>query len=155
MSKPLCATFMTLLLMLPAGAAMAQAGPTSGATSPAIGGYSPVSYFEHGEAQLGSAEHAVTHEGEIYYFTDAEQRQRFLTDPERYAPLFPHHCPYNLALGRAAAIDPTNFKIVAGRLLIFHLSAEMNARDEWHKYDSEEQQKLLQRARGNFKLLEF
>ncbi len=144
-----------LLFLLPAAAATAQSMFEPAPTTPAIGGYSPVSYFEHGEAQLGSPEHAVTYEGSVYYFRDAEQRQRFLSEPERYAPLFPHHCPYNLALGRAAAIDPTNFEIVAGRLLIFHRSEEMNALDEWHKHDREEQEKLLERARGNIKLVEF
>ncbi len=144
-----------LLLVLMAAGAGAEDVVTPGEATLALGGYSPVSYFEHGEAQMGSPEHAAIHDGSVYYFTSAEQLERFLENPAGYAPAFPHHCPYNLALGRAAAIDPTNFRIVAGQLLIFHRSEKMDGLQKWNSHDADEQEKLLERARGNFKLLRF
>ncbi|MFU8821102.1 MAG: YHS domain-containing (seleno)protein [Gammaproteobacteria bacterium] len=152
MLKQFC--LVTVLSLAAAGAA-AENVVTAGEANPALGGYSPVSYFEHGEPRLGSPEYQATHDGSVYYFTSAEQLERFLENPAAYAPAFPHHCPYNLALGRAAAIDPTNFRIVGGQLLIFHRSEEMDGLQKWNGHDADEQEKLLERARGNFKLLRF
>jgi len=143
------------LLMLAWAGAVAEEFVTPGDTSPALGGFSPISYFGDGEPQPGLPQHAASHDGVTYYFRSATEVQRFREDPESYAPLFPHHCPYNLALGRAAAIDPTNFRIVAGRLLVFHRSEEMDGREEWTRHDAGEQERLLERARGLRKLIRF
>ena len=42
----------------------------------AVQGYSPVSYFEKGIAEMGSPEFAVTHDGTTYYLTSAEQAEK-------------------------------------------------------------------------------
>ncbi len=47
----------------------------------AIGGYSPVSYFEKGQAELGSPDHAVEHDSKVYHFTSAEQAKMFPRHP--------------------------------------------------------------------------
>lgn len=154
MATPKNFGLVTLLVLVASGVG-AQELVTPQDASPALGGYSPLSYFEHGEPRLGSPEHQATHDGTTYYFTSAGQLERFLKDPERYAPLFPYHCPYNLALGRAASIDPTNFRIVADRLLLFHRSEEMDGLQKWNRHEADEQEDLLERARGNFKLLRF
>lgn len=146
---------LAILLLLATNGVGAQEVITPQDASPALGGYSPVSYFEHEEPRLGSPKHQATHDGTTYYFTSGAQRERFLADPERYAPLFPYHCPYNLALGRAASIDPTNFRIVADRLLLFHRSEEMDGLEKWNHHGAAEKEELLERARGNFKLIEF
>jgi len=119
----------------------------------AIQGYSPVSYFEEGRAEMGLPEFTAVHDGRTYRFTDAEQEAKFEADPETYAPLFPNHCPYNLALGRKAKIDPTNFKIVGDDLLLFHRSEEMDGLEKWNEADDE--QELLRRAESNYTLFEF
>lgn len=155
MARSLNGSGPALALLLVANGVVAQGFTPPPDPRPALEGYSPVSYFEHGEPQLGSPEYTATHGGDVYYFTSAEQLEGFTGDPDRYAPLFPRHCPYNLALGRAAAIDPTNFRIVADRLLLFHRSEEMDGAKEWTRNDAKQQKKLLERARGNFRLLEF
>ena len=119
----------------------------------AIDGYSPVSYFESGQAEKGQPEHKTQYNQRTYHFTDAEQLARFEANPQKYEPLFPNHCPYNLALGRQVAIDPTNFKILDGNLLLFHKSEEMDGLEQWESHDDERE--LLERARGNYTLFEF
>lgn len=146
---------LVIFLVLGASGVGAQELVTPQDASPALGGYSPVSYFEHEEPRLGSPEHQATHDGTAYYFTSGAQLEQFLSEPDRYAPLFPDHCPYNLALGRAASIDPTNFRIVADRLLLFHRSEEMDGLQKWNHHEADEKDELLERARGNFKLLKF
>lgn len=98
----------------------------------AIGGYSPVSYFERNRAERGSPQFAAEHEGKTYWLVSAEQKARFEADPRAFEPAFNAFCPFSLALGRKVAIDPTRFKIVEGKLLLFHNSAELDALEEWN-----------------------
>lgn len=102
----------------------------------AIEGYSPVSYFEKGIAERGKSEFSVDYQGRTYYFASAEQAGKFSRDPVKYKPRF-DLCPYSLTLGRKVAIDPTSFKIIAGQLLLFHNSEELDALKEWNKKDDD------------------
>lgn len=145
--------FITLAAVLLAGSVLAQPRGQSDVPELAIEGYSPVSYFEEGRPEVGSPEHSTVYEDRIYYFTSRAQLEKFEADPESYAPLFPNHCPYHLALGRAVAIDPTNYKIADGRLLIFHKSEEMDGLEKWNSHGDEEE--LIERARGTWKLMDF
>lgn len=127
--------------------------PAQDALPLAIEGYSPVSYFEEGRPERGLPEFTAVHEDRTYRFTDAEQQDKFEADPEAYAPIFPNHCPYNLALGRRASIDPTNFKIAGDSLLLFHRSDEMDGLERWNENGDE--QELMSRAESNWTLFEF
>ena len=123
--------------------------------SPRLGieGYSPVSYFEEGRPEMGLPEFTAVYNNRTYRFTDAGQLEKFKADPDAYAPLFPNHCPYNLALGRKVKIDPTNFKIAGNDLLLFHRSEEMDGLKKWNEH--EDQDELLRRAESNYTLFEF
>ena len=94
-----------------------------------IQGFSPVSYFEHNRAELGSREFSVNYKKRIYYFTSVEQVESFKKNPKKYIPKYGDYCPYHLALGRRVAIDPTNFKLHNGGLLLFHNSVELSTID--------------------------
>ncbi len=118
-----------------------------------IQGYSPVSYFEHGRAEKGSPEYTATYNQRIYQFTSAEQLARFNADPRSFEPMFPNHCPFNLALGRQASIDPENFKIVGGNLLLFHRSEDMDGLEEWEAENNDDE--LLERAKAQYTLFRF
>lgn len=119
----------------------------------AIEGYSPVSYFERGQAERGRAEFSAVYNGFRYHFTDADQVATFKANPARFEPLFTEHCPYSLTLGRAVAIDPESFKIVGGHLLLFHRSDEMDGRQKWNQADDEHA--LLEQARSQYTLFRF
>ena len=102
---------------------------------------------------MGLAEFSVEYEGKLYWFASADQVETFNTNPTRYLPIFDAFCPYSLTLGRQVPIDPTNFKIIADQLLLFHLSDESNGLEEWNRSNNEEIS--LRHARGAFLLLEF
>ena len=121
--------------------------------SPAIGGYSPVSYFDPGRPEKGSPAHSSRHEGKVYWLTSAEQVEQFEADPDAYAPVFPDHCPYSLSLGRAVAIDPTNFLIIGNNLLLFHHSAEMDTLAQ--DLDPDKTEQMLRHARSNLLRMRF
>ena len=73
----------------------------------AIDGYDTVAYFTQGEAAKGDP--AFSHEwnGATWHFANAENRDRFIADPEAYAPQFGGWCAYALSVGEyAAEVDP-------------------------------------------------
>jgi hypothetical protein len=86
-------------------------------------------------------------------FTSSEQIDTFHANPTRYLPVFAEFFPYSLTLGRMVAIDPTNFKIVADRLLLFHRSDEIDGLKAWNR--SGDEKELMRRAKGQFTLFEF
>ena len=125
----------------------------AGAQAPAIGGYSPVSYFTENKAERGSAEFAVEHDGRVYYLTSDEQITLFREDPDKYRPRYTA-CPYSLAYGMVLPLDPTNFKIIGDTLLLFHRSEEKDALLEWNSSELGEEE-LLRRADANLWRVEF
>lgn len=142
---------MLVLLLIAGGLPYAMAQER--APGPAIGGYSPVSYFTENEAQLGNSEYAVEHDGLIYYLTSAQQVELFEANPEKYRPRY-QSCPYSLAYGMILPLDPTNFRIVGDNLLLFHRSEEKDGLVEWERSELTEKE-LLRRADANLVRLRF
>lgn len=102
----------------------------------AIDGYSPVSYFQRGIAEAGSAGFAARHRGITYWMTDGEQLAAFQADPDRYAPAHGGWCSLMLTgSGRLTPANPETFKIVDGKLLMFwsgdYNDMSINGRSNW------------------------
>ncbi len=106
---------------------------TTTQTEIAIGGYSPVSYFENGRAEVGSPDHAVPHDGKVFHLTSDEQAKTFRANPDKYLPEHGGACAYGASKGETFPVDPTNFKIVDDRLLLFLKNDEVDARELWEK----------------------
>ncbi|GJM10352.1 MAG: hypothetical protein DHS20C11_26280 [Lysobacteraceae bacterium] len=86
----------------------------------AIDGYSPVSYFQRGKPEQGSADFSSEFQGATYWLTDAEQLVLFEASPEKYIPAHGGWCSLMLSgSGRLSAANPNSFKIVDNRLLLF------------------------------------
>lgn len=119
----------------------------------ALEGYSVVSYFTAGRPEQGSPLHAVDHDGRRYLFTDEAQQARFEADPDRYLPRY-EICPFSLTMGQRLPLDPQNFRIVGGYLLLFHKSEEM---DGLVKFDESglTDEELIERADRSLTLLTF
>ncbi len=149
MLKP--ALFFTLTVLLGLISIPALADSTS--IEPSIEGYSPVSYFTVGKAEKGHPDFAVRHKGKVYFLTSAEQVEIYNQNPDKYRP---RHdiCSYSLALGQKSQLDPTNFKIVADTLLLFHKSEGVDGLQKWNNSELSEQE-LLERADKQFILLQF
>lgn len=151
------AAIFAMLLFMPTLALHAADSGTA-YEQPVLGGYSPVSYYEQGHPERGSRDYRSSYQGNLYWFTDKAQKRTFDANPAAYAPIFPRHCPYNLATGRQVGVDPTNFKIVDGQLLLFHRSAEQDGRERWEESISRSkitEKELLRRAESNFLKLNF
>ncbi len=83
---------------------------------PAAGGYDLVSYFTADAPRIGTPQHTAEHEGRLYWFANAENRDAFLAAPERYLPQYGGACAYAMARGRDVRADPLCHRIVNGRL---------------------------------------
>lgn len=108
----------------------------------ALEGYCPVAYFAVGRPLRGSAEHASTHRGVTYHFVSADAKAAFDADPEHYLPAFGGWCAFGMAVEDKFPVDPTAFKIVDGRLLVFLRNDDIDALALWE--DGHEQQLLRQ-----------
>ncbi|MGD9816144.1 MAG: YHS domain-containing (seleno)protein [Hyphomonadaceae bacterium] len=84
----------------------------------AVGGYDVVAYFTDNRAVRGSAQHRITHQGFEYRFASAEHLAAFRANPSRYLPQYGGYCAWAVAQGYTASGDPTNWRIVNGRLYL-------------------------------------
>jgi YHS domain-containing protein len=115
-----------LVLGLVAGissAALAQPAPAKVVVNKskqglALAGYDPVSYFGASGPAKGSPTFTASHLGGTYQFVSAENRDRFVQDPVKYAPQYGGYCGYGASRGYLAPVDPEAFTIMAGRLIL-------------------------------------
>lgn len=113
----------------------------------ALSGYSPVSYFD-GAPERGDARHAVEFRGVTYHLTDAAQVARFQSDPARYEPAFGGWCAFGMSVEDKFPVDPTNYRIVGGRLFLFLRNPAIDAGTLWDQGDERE---LVRKATAHWK----
>jgi YHS domain-containing protein len=112
-----------------------------------LSGYSPVSYVDLGQAQVGRPEFSTEHDGVKYYFTDEDQQGRFVADPAKYVPAFGGWCAFGMTVDKRFRPDPTKFKVVDGHLVLFLNDLEIDAAALW---DQGEDRELLKKAEENW-----
>lgn len=86
----------------------------------AVRGYDVVSYFVgEGVPVEGSEEFTVLYQGYEYRFANAENADRFIEDPDQYAPAYGGYCAWALGANDSLAEgDPNVYEIVDGRLFL-------------------------------------
>jgi hypothetical protein len=112
----MAAALVGILLALPA---IADETPINvDAQGVAIDGYDAVAYFKPSGALHGKPDIQAEWQGAIWYFVNADNRDAFLADPERYAPQYGGWCAFALSQGEYASdTDPGEaFTVVDGKL---------------------------------------
>lgn len=113
-------------LALAAGPAFAGEQYVDG-SGHAVSGYDVVAYFGLQQAPVGEAQPAAVPgrsditadwNGATWAFATEENRERFLADPERYAPAYDGHCAYGVALEGKVPGNPNLWRIVDGTLYL-------------------------------------
>jgi YHS domain-containing protein len=84
----------------------------------AVGGYDTVAYFTAGKPVAGTAEFTHEHEGAVWRFASAANRDAFKADPAKYAPQYGGYCAWAVSQGYTAKGDPDAWSIVNGRLYL-------------------------------------
>ena len=96
-------------------------------TKYALSGYDPVAYFDleqvpvgqrQPEAVPGKASITADYNGSIWAFSSEANREKFLSDPAKYAPQFDGHCAYGVAQGGKVPGNPNLWRIVDGKLFL-------------------------------------
>lgn len=96
----------------------------------AIRGADPVAYFTQGGYVPGSANYIYEWGGAIWQFASAENRDLFASNPEQYAPQYGGFCAWAVSQGYTAAIDPTAWRIVDGKL---YLNFDARVQRRWQQ----------------------
>jgi YHS domain-containing protein len=84
----------------------------------AIKGYDPVAYFTDAKPVKGDERFTSTHEGATYRFASEEHKKLFDADPVKYAVRYGGFCGYAVSRGYTADVDPAQFVITEGRLVL-------------------------------------
>lgn len=93
----------------------------------AIHGYDSVAYFTQSAPVKGTSEFTATYKNAIYQFSNAQNRDLFRQQPEKYAPQFGGFCAFGVTMDRKFDTDPTAFKIVDDKLYL-NLNAKVQKR---------------------------
>ena len=119
-----------LIALLACLAATAYAAGESNvdASGLALKGYDPVAYFTEQQPVRGKAEFTASHEGAIYRFASAANRDAFAAAPAKYVPQYGGYCAYGTASGYKAPIEPDAWTIVDGKL---YLNYNQSVRSRW------------------------
>ncbi len=96
----------------------------------ALAGYDPVAYFVEGERTIGDSQFSYKWSDVVWRFANARNRERFVQDPESYAPQFGGFCSFAVSKGVTATISPDAWHIEDGKLYVF---ADKDVRAEWVK----------------------
>lgn len=92
------------------------------------GGYDVVAYFTENSAVRGEDIHEAKFAGSPWYFTSAENRDKFLANPDKYLPAYGGHCAYGVAKSYLVRGDPTAWSIREGKL---YFNYNKNIRNAW------------------------
>jgi len=89
-----------------------------GTNDVAIHGYDPVAYFTDDKPVKGVAKYTAIHEGAIYRFSSAKNRDLFKSNTSKYAPQFGGYCAMGVALDKKLDVDPDAFYITDNKLYL-------------------------------------
>lgn len=96
----------------------------------AIKGYDPVAYFSGNGPVKGTPEFEFVWNGARWKFASAANREAFIQDPKKYAPMYGGYCAYAVSQGKTADIDPEAWTIFEGKL---YLNLNKDVQKLWEK----------------------
>ncbi len=141
--------FALVSLLIAFAANGASAGMTNGTenSTPVMGGYDPVGYFEMNKPIKGSGFHTATYNGGTYLFASKENQKKFSSNPAKYAPQYGGYCAYGVAVGKKFYSDPYRWKIVDNKL---YLNLDKDIQSKWN----ENVRGYISKADSNWKKIE-
>jgi hypothetical protein len=85
----------------------------------ALRGYDPVAYFVDGQPAKGSRDFWYAYDDVVYLFRSADHREKFVANPERFAPQYNGYCAGGVSKGYKVEPDPEAWLIANGKLFVF------------------------------------
>lgn len=94
----------------------------------AVGGYDPVAYFTERKPVKGDSRFVTQYAGAEWRFASAENRDKFIAEPQHYAPQYGGYCAWAVADGSTASADPQRWTIVDDKL---YLNYDADVQKKW------------------------
>lgn len=94
----------------------------------AIRGYDPVAYFTENAAVEGDSQFEYEWQGATWRFASEQNLNRFIGNPEMYAPQYGGYCAWAVAHGKTASIQPEQFSVIDGKL---YLNYNAKIQEKW------------------------
>ncbi len=94
----------------------------------ALGGYDTVAYFTEKKPVKGDDKFTTRYKNVQWHFSSAENRDKFIAEPERYAPQYGGYCAWAVSQGSTASADPQYWKIVNDKL---YLNYDAQVQKKW------------------------
>ncbi len=85
----------------------------------AINGYDTVAYFDQSKAVKGSKKYSCEYNEATWYFSSEENREKFLENPEKFAPQYGGYCAHALAEGKLIEANPKAFVVKDDKLYLY------------------------------------
>jgi len=98
---------------------------------------------------LPTATTCLVQGGVTYWFVSAPVRDTFVANPEKYVPAYGGWCALGVAMNQRFPVDPTNFKVVDGRIMLFLKNKSVDGVGIWNKDEATN----LKKADENWKKL--
>ena len=116
-----------------------------------IDGYDVVSYFTGTHPTKGSEKFRVEQNGVSFLFVNEQNKQAFLKEPKKYEPQFGGWCAYAVAEKKEKVeVDPENYLIQDGRLLLFYDSFFAHTKKSWEDQKGIGKEAYLKKADKNW-----
>jgi YHS domain-containing protein len=117
-------------------------------SSTAVGGYDPVAYFTENKPVKGNSKISTDYKGAKWYFSSAENRDKFVAAPTQYEPQYGGYCAWAVSQGKTASGDPKFWKVVNNKL---YLNYDADVQKKWETNIPD----FIQKANANWpKVLE-
>ena len=110
----------------------------------AIDGFDAVAYFAAEKATKGVPQFRAVHEGVDWFFSSAENKEKFEKSPELYGPEFGAFCPVSLSRGTRINGKPTVWRVVNEKLYFFYS-------EDYAKEFDKDSEGILKKAKENEK----
>ena len=85
----------------------------------AINGFDTVAYFDQNKAIKGRKEYACDYQQATWYFSSEENKNKFLQNPEKFAPQYGGYCTHALADNELIKSNPKAFVIKNDKLFLY------------------------------------
>ncbi|WP_017931296.1 YHS domain-containing (seleno)protein [Robiginitomaculum antarcticum] len=90
---------------------------TNWRTNAALSAYDAMS-FHDGTPVKGDPQYYYSYQGAMFYFSSQKNRNRFISEPERFAPAYGGYCAWAVSHGKLAPGDPEYWTVKDGRLYL-------------------------------------
>lgn len=86
----------------------------------AIDGFDPVAYFTENQAVRGTSVHSCQYKNRTWHFSSAENRDKFLENPEQFVPQYGGYCAHSINDNKIIKSNPKSFVVRDDKLYLYY-----------------------------------